>query len=131
MDNIIEKAKELGEMLAESKQYIRLKNAEEAQLNDSKAQDLLKQYNQKRRQAAMLIRCGKLNAEQIESVKKELQEEFNRLYENENIKEYIEAKKDFEQLLNTINSILYFYIGEENKKGCLPGKCSTGTCRGC
>jgi cell fate (sporulation/competence/biofilm development) regulator YlbF (YheA/YmcA/DUF963 family) len=126
--DVIDKAKELGEMLAGSKQYLRFKDAEIAKLNDEEAQKLLKKYNEKRRQAAMILKRNRLNAEEISAVKQELQREFEILNQNPVIREYIDAKKEFEQLVQSINSVITFYI-DGGEKGCASSKC--GTCGGC
>ncbi|MDK2798639.1 MAG: hypothetical protein PWP27_244 [Clostridiales bacterium] len=130
--DIIEKARELGKMLVESEQYLRLKDAEIAQLNDKEAQKLLKYYNDRKNRTMSAIKQGELTADELKKIQQQLQNDFENMMQNQNIKEYVEAKRDFEQLVYTINSVINYYINginNEEKKGCSSSRC--GSCKGC
>jgi len=127
--DIFEKARELGQMLAASEQNQRVIHAEIAQTNDEEAQKLLMHYNEKRKEIARKMKEGQSGPEEMEAFRNELQNEFNVLLENKNIKEYIEAKKSFDQLVRTVNDILNYYITGEEKSGCSSRSCSG--CSGC
>lgn len=127
--DIMDKAKELGQMIASSEQYTRLIQAEIAQTNDEDAQKLLKHYNARRIEIARKMKKEQSGPEELEQYRTELQQEFDLLVENENVKEYIEAKKAFEQLMKSVNSVIAFYVTGEEQSGCSPDKCSG--CSGC
>ena len=127
--DIIEKAKELGQMIADSEEFANMKKAEAAQTNDEKARQLIKLYNDQRRQAVAKMKNESIDPETMKALQKELQDEFDMLYQNENIKAYIEAKKDFEQLMQSVNSVISFYVTGEEKADCSSGGC--GSCGGC
>jgi len=127
--DILEKAKELGQMLAASVENKRVIHAEIAQANDKEAQKLLKRYNDKRREIDQKMRAEQPSQEMLEEYRDELQKEFNLLLENKNIKEYIEAKKEFDKLVRSVNDVLNFYITGKEQSGCSPGAC--GSCSGC
>lgn len=127
--DIMDKAKELGQMIAESDQYKRLVKAEIAQTNDSHAQQMIKEYNEKRKQVAENMKNKEMGPEDLEAFKNELQNAFNQLLKNVNIKEYIEAKKDFEQMMQSVNSIISYYVTGEEQSGCASGSCDS--CSGC
>ncbi|WHH59557.1 YlbF family regulator [Petroclostridium sp. X23] len=129
MDTIIEKAKKLGQMIAGSKEYIRLKDAETNQKNDEQAQQMLAQYTELKKKAAIRMKQEQLGSEDISAVKKEIQDEFDKLMQNEVIKEYVEAKKAFDNLAQLVNEGISYYITSQEKKGCAPSKC--GGCSGC
>lgn len=127
--DIMDKAKELGQMIAESAQCGRYKAAESAQINDGEAQQLIKQYNEKRIQIARKMKTEKLQEEEIEALKQEMQDEFDKLLLNKNINEFIEAKKEFDHLVQSINNVLTYYITGEEPSNCSSGGCSS--CSGC
>ena len=122
---IIEKAHELGEMIKKSEEMTALTAAEAAQAEDSEAQELIADFNIKRINLAREIQNGKITEE--EAIKKN-NDAFNEMVEkSESIKKYVEAKKKFDDLVNSINSVINVYImGEQG--GCTHD-CST--CGGC
>ena len=128
--NILEKAKELGQAIAESEQNKRLIAAEIAQENDVEAQNLLMQYNVRRKEITDRLKENQPGPEELETYRAELQKEFDLLMENKNIKEYVEAKKELDHLVQSVNSVISYYItGEEQSGGCSSSGCSG--CSGC
>ncbi len=123
--DIINKAKELGYMIGESQQMLRLQNAEAAMESDEKAKQLMREYKQVQ---IALVRATKekQELETIEELRQKLmgkQEEINS-YSITN--EYLEAKSNFDSFMKTINDVIIFSItGEEP---CSPNKC--GSCGG-
>lgn len=123
--DIINKAKELGYMIGESQQMLRLQNAEVAMESDEKAKQLMREYKQVQ---IALVRATKekQELETIEELRQKLmgkQEEINS-YSITN--EYLEAKSNFDSFMKTINDVIIFSItGEEP---CSPNKC--GSCGG-
>ncbi len=122
---LIEKAHELGEMIKDSEQMKNLKVAEEAQANDEAAQELVKEFNLKRMNLAKDMQEGKLSQE--DAIKKN-NDAFNEMVEKSAvIKDYVEAKKAFDKMVNGVNSIINLYImGEQG--GCTH---DCHTCGGC
>ncbi len=128
--DIIEKARELGKMIGESEQFIRMQNAEDAQMNDAQAQELIKSYNEKRSDIGERMKSESLEKNDMIALRQELQNEFNKLMENEVIFEYIEAKKEYEQLMKSVNDVItYSMTGEESSDCSSGGGCSS--CSGC
>lgn len=124
--DIIEKAKELGQAIANSEEMNRLKQAEADIENDEKARELLNDYKQLQIEVVRATKEGREKAV-VDSIKDRLldkQEEIN-LYET--TKRYIDAKSSFDGFMKTINNVMIYSItGEEP---CSPTKC--GTCGGC
>ena len=126
--DIIEKAVELGNMLTESKLFQNYKDAEEAYASDEQAQTLTAAYNAKRLEYAKKIHAENLSKEDAQPYIDELGQEFEALEKNESVKNYIEAKKKFDELYkNTMSVIDYAISGNEGS--CDNGKCET--CGGC
>lgn len=125
MNEIIEKARELGELIQNSEEMKKAKNMEILQNNDDAAQELLKAYNMQRMNLARDMQNNKLSRE--EAVKKNNEAFEEMLSKSETIKNYIDAKKEFDALVNQINQILNFYITGQDPN------CThdCGTCGGC
>lgn len=125
MNEIMAKARELGEMIQSSEEMKNMKNAEIMQENNDEAQELLKEFNLQRMNLARDMQSNKISRE--EAVKKN-NEAFETLLEkSEVVKNYIEAKKEFDTMVNQINQILNFYITGQDPN--CTHDCST--CGGC
>ncbi len=127
-ETILNKATELGKLIADSDVKKRADEANKALLADAEAAGLIQDYNTKR-EAKMAEFEGKQPSEdEIKEVGDFLQAEFNKMAQNKIIREYIEANKAFETLLSQMNGILQHFINGEAEGGC-GGSCST--CGGC
>lgn len=125
MNSIIEKARELGEMIQASEEMKNMKNAEILQENNTEAQELLKEFNLQRMNLARDMQNNKISRE--EAVKKNNEAFEKLLSDSEVIKSYIEAKKEFDNMVNQINQVLNFYITGQDPN--CTHDCST--CGGC
>lgn len=106
--DIFEKTRELGEMIQNSEEMKKAKAAEAAQAADEDAQTLLQEFNLKRMNLARDMQSGEISRE---DAIKQNNEEFEKIVEkNSSIKAYIEAKQQFDGVVNQINQILNFYI---------------------
>lgn len=129
MNDIIEKARELGQMLSECDEFKALKGAEEMQLADPEAQELMMEYANTREALAKKAADENISKEEFENIQTQAQEAFNKLCTNKNITRYLEANKAFSALIGQVNSIIAYYVkGEEQSGGC-SGNCSS--CGGC
>ena len=124
MNELLVKAQELSDMIKTSKEYLLAKETEQIQANDEKAQEMIKEYNEKRRDIAVKMQYGKMSDEETEVLRKEINEAFDKLMEYDVIKNYVEAQRDFELLNQQIMTI----ISGAGNDGC-SGSCSS--CSGC
>lgn len=129
-NEIIEKAQELGTMIAQSEEKLRADAAGDAMNNDAEATELLRKYNENRKAATEKLRGKNPSKEELAEFKSYVQAEFDKIAENKLISEYIEASKAFDSLVQQVNAVLsYFITGQENEGGGCSGSCST--CGGC
>ena len=129
MNDIIEKARELGQMIADSDEIKALKGAEELQLADPAAQEDMMEYANVREKAAAKAQDPNMTKEGFEEIQKDMEEAFRKLMTHENIKRYVDANNAFKTLIDQVNAIIAFYVkGEEQQGGC-SGNCSS--CGGC
>lgn len=125
MNEVLEKTRELGALIQASEQMKNVKNAEIMQENNDEAQELLKQYNTKRINLARDMQAGKISREDAIKQNNEAFEEI--VAKSEIIKKHIEAKKEFDAMINQVNQILNFYITGQDPN--CTHDCST--CSGC
>ena len=122
---LLEKAHELGEMIQESPEMQALKAAEAAQEADAEAQELLKAFNLKRMNLVRDMQAEKITREEATKLNSEA---FSEMVEGSaTIKAYVEAKKDFDAVVQQINGIINFYITGQDPN--CTHDCST--CGGC
>lgn len=122
---IIEKAHELGKLIKESAEMEALKTAEATQANDEEAQKFVAEFNIKRMNLARDIQEGKMSQEDAIKANNEAFEEM--VEKCQVIKDYVEAKKNFDKVVNDVNNIINIYIAGE-PEGCTH---NCHTCGGC
>lgn len=127
---IIEKAQELGMLIAESPEKAAADTAVDRMNNDEEAVMLLATYNENRKAATEKLRGKEPTKEELEEYRDYVQAEFDKIAQNKIIADYIEANKAFELLVQQVNAVLsYFITGQEAEGGSCSGSCST--CSGC
>ena len=122
---IFEKAHELGELIKESPEMKAMDEAEEIQKNDSEAQKLLEEFNLQRMNLARDMQNGKIK--QAEAIIKNNEAFAKMINQSENIKKYVEAKKEFDTMVAEVNKIINRYITGEDVS--CTHNCNT--CGGC
>ncbi|MBQ2931523.1 MAG: YlbF family regulator [Clostridia bacterium] len=130
-NDIIDKAQELGTMIAESEERIRMTDASDKMNANEEAVELLRTYNDNRKAASEKLRGTNPSKEQIKEFQSYVEAEFEKVAKNPLISEYIEASRDFDNMVNQVNAVLsYFITGQENSGGGCSGNCSScGSCK--
>lgn len=123
---VIEKARELGEMLQESEEMKAYKEAEAIQKADEATQEEMSKFNLNRLNLARDMQNGKMSREDAVAANNKAYEEL--LEAAPLIKDYVEKKKKFDEMVNQVNQIINYYITGSTGSGC-SGSCST--CGGC
>lgn len=128
-ENILDKVRELGKAIADSEIMKRAKDAENAQMNDEKAQNLIAEYQENHEKWINEAKEGGLTKEKMDAVREKIDAEYAKVATYPVIAEYLVCKKEADTLISDVNSILNFYItGGEMQEGC-SGGCSS--CKGC
>ncbi len=127
--DITEKARELGLMMANSKEMEAYKNTEAAMQSDSKSTTLMNEYKQLQIE---LVKATRENsaAEVIEQAKQKLLEKQKEINEYPVTFDFLSAKANLEALMKKVNDIIIFSITGEPT--CTDDKCKTcgGGCKG-
>lgn len=103
MNNIINKARELGHLIANSEELENLRQKEAEFLNDYEAQLLLKEIN--------IIKKDK----SIKDVNDKLTILYDKLYNLTSYKNLMQAQKVFDKLIKNVQGILNYYISGSTK----------------
>ncbi len=127
-NEILDMAKQLGMMLAESDEAKALREAEDAHMSDPEAQAIMANYSIRCEQLAEEANKPDITKEEYEKLNLDAQAEFIKISQNETIKNYLEANQNFSDLINKVNSIIAHFVRGEDSSGC-SGSCSG--CKGC
>ncbi|MBR6729028.1 MAG: YlbF family regulator [Clostridia bacterium] len=129
MSQILEKAHELGKLLAESEELSRFQEQEMAFFSDEEAQKCLKEYEAKSTALSEEMRQAAMTPEALESYRNRMAENMQVLTQNATAREYLEAKSAFNKLITAVNEILGYHIRGEEAEGSCGGNCAS--CGGC
>lgn len=128
--NVIEMAKQLGEAISGSDEFLRYKAAEDAYHNDAQAQKLTEEYGKKSEELTKELTKDGITPSEMIKIRQQMTAEYGALLLNPVIKEFLTAKGEAEKLLSEVNGIIHFYVtGEEEQQGGCSGNCSS--CGGC
>ncbi|MBP3360277.1 MAG: YlbF family regulator [Clostridia bacterium] len=125
MTEIIEKTRELGEMIRDSAEMKKLKEAEANQAQDENAKTLMMEFNMNRMNLGRDLQSGKLTEE--EAIKRNNEAFENMVAKSDAIREYVEAKKELDRIVTEVNEVLNFYI-TGHSSGCSHDCSSCGGC---
>lgn len=129
MEKILEKAHELGELLAASPELARYQEQEIAFYSDETAQQCLRAYEEKSAALSEEMRKTTMTPEALEGFRSRMADNMAELTKNATAREYLEAKSAFNRIVTSVNEIIGYHIrGEEAGGGC-GGNCSG--CSGC
>lgn len=130
---IYEKAKELGNMISESAEFLSLRGAEEAIMKDQPAMDILNEFGAIREEYAHALQTTE-DAEKLEAMKQNLVKKNEELLTNTTTKNYIDAKAKVDNIFKTVSDILLRAVNgdqiEEEAGGCSSSGCGSCGC-GC
>jgi len=127
--DITEKARELGLMLANSKEMQVYKNSESAMQSDEKSTKLMSEYKQLQIDMVNRTREG-AEVQVIEETKEKLLSKQQEINEYDITLDFISSKANLEALMKKVNDIIVFSITGEPT--CSDDKCSScgGGCKG-
>ena len=129
IDTSIEmKAKELGDMIADSREMAELKEAEAEFESDERAKQLLEDLNFLKAELSLALREGRpeTTIEEISTMVKLKQQDVMNYRITRN---FLTAKAAFDNLVNRLNDIILFTITGDEKGSCSSHDC--GSCSGC
>lgn len=132
--DIITKTRELGKMIQQEESYIKLQAAEKNADADQTLQDLISEFNLKRLSINNETQKVEKDNEKIAQLNSEMQKVYADIMSNENMIAYNDAKKEFDQIMTRVMTILQNCSqGEDPETTDYTASCSgsCATCGGC
>lgn len=133
--DIIELARSLGGEIQRDESYIRMRAAEQVSEDDEKLQELIEDYNIKRLEINVEAAKTDRDDEKMQALNKEMRSIYADIMQNENMKAYEKAKKEFDAKLSRIMTIIQNCAmgADPDAADSLGGGCtgSCSTCGGC
>lgn len=126
---IIEKARELADLLREDKRCLRLQAAKAANDLDTELQSLIGEFNLKKIALQNELDKTAIDRDKARGFEKEMREVYAKIMAKPSMKEYEEAKREVDTLVGHINSIVQAGVSGE-PEATDPAGCS-GNCAGC
>ena len=121
----MEAAAQLGQAIANSGEMQAWRNAENALIEDEKANILMEEYREVQMDLVKASR-EELGQDEIEKIRDILLAKQRELNEYEVTKNYFRSNEVFQNMMKSINDIIQFYVTGEQSCG---GSCSS--CSGC
>ena len=128
---VIEKAKELGLAIMDDPRCKRLQAAKAANDTDPELQDMIGEFNLKKMQLNNEFNKDpeQQSKEGLSKIENELKEVYAKIMANKAMIEFTEAKKEMDEMVGHINSIIQVSISGEVDEGGCAGNCAS--CSGC
>lgn len=130
MEHILEKARELGRLIAESEEYRALNAMDEKVSRNAEVSDLYAQYADVRDQIAALELDDQADHEAIDALEDRADELQERLSRHEGMLEVNMARLTFNRMMDRINRALQAQLTGEDEFAEEAG-CGGGGCAGC
>lgn len=132
MNEILNLAQQLGTRIAESEEIKTFKEMEKIYFGSEEAQNAMRQYEDTRAKMTVKAKETGMTPESLQLFQKEMKEAMDKLMENETVKQYLEAKAAFNDILTKVNSIISFCVqGEEQDLATTSSGGCSGNCSSC
>lgn len=130
MNEILELAQQLGQKIADSEEIKVFHEMEKIYYEDEEAQRVMQQYEAER--AAMTVKAKEtgMTPESLQLFQQEMKKSMDKLMANATVREYLEAKSNFNDIVKKVNSIIAYCIQGEDQELAAEGGCS-GNCSSC
>ncbi len=106
MDKVIEAARELGRVLQADARYIRYATAQQRNEEDINLQAMIAEFSAKRREIAAEAQKESRDAAHISAMNAEAQELYARIFQNESMADFTQAREELNTLASFINQII-------------------------
>ncbi len=133
MNEILELAQQLGQKIAESEEIRVFHEMEKIFYEDETAQKVMQEYEETR--AAMTVKAKEvgMTPESLQMFQQEMKKSMDKLMANATVREYLEAKSNFNDIVKKVNAIISYCIQGDEQELAADGGCTgnCGSCGGC
>lgn len=133
MNEILELAQNLGQAIAKSEEMKVFQEMERIYNEDKEAQRVMNEYEAERAKMTVKAKETGMTPDSLKLFQGEMKKSMDKLMANKTVKEYLEAKSNFNDIIKKVNSIISFCIQGEEQELASEGGCSgnCGSCGGC
>ena len=128
MNEVFEKARELGEALLRSDEYIHMQQVEDQAMKNETAAQLMGMYLEARNKLTEVMRQEEPDMTEAGRLSLEMESYQDKMKEIDEVQELNRAREQFSGLVNQVNQVLRFILTGERGDG--EGDC-TGNCSSC
>ena len=127
---ILEQAKVLGKLIAESEEVKAANAAKEAYESDAEVQAIITEYNVNNKALAEEYKRAEQDEALMTSIKKRIGELYNQIMAHPLYNAYMQSQESVGALMNLVNDEINFEVtGERPSQSACSGNCSS--CGGC
>ena len=131
MRAVMVKTQELAEAILESSYYERMKRLEREAYADEEASAALQRMVDSRRKVEDILSSADMDPEELKNASLAMNEAEEQMNANPILREWKDARKDFQTMMDNVNQILRLVItGEVSENVSTSASCS-GNCAGC
>ena len=130
MSEILKMAQSLGQAIADSEEIKVFHEMEKIYYEDEEAQHVMQEYEDSCARMTVKAKETGMTAESLALFQKEMKSSMDKLMANKTVKEYLEAKSNFNEIIKRVNAIISFCIQGEEQELAQEGGCS-GNCSSC
>ncbi len=135
MKEVMQKAQELAEAIADSETYQTMKRLERDMFKDETAAALLAEMNHQRNRVEEILSSTNMNPEELAEASQAMEKAEKAMLENGKIQQLKAARKDFQTMMDNVNKILRLVVtgevGEEDTRARSFRSACSGDCRSC
>jgi cell fate (sporulation/competence/biofilm development) regulator YlbF (YheA/YmcA/DUF963 family) len=125
MNKVLLQAEQLGEAILESEEYIAMRLAEQAVIDNDDAQKLVQTYSERKDAFQAELAKKPMDQEAIAKAGSAVKETEKQLTDNELISNMLTKKNEYSDMMQEVNSIISRVVNGESEGGC------SGSCEGC
>lgn len=130
MNKVFELARELGEALANSEEYIRMQETENAAMSDPSVSEKMTAYLEAKSSVEEELSHEEPDSNKLAQFSQQMQSAQSELNDMELVKVMTQARQDFADMMKQVNQVLEFTLtGKIAEEGSCGGNCSS--CAGC
>ena len=130
--NVIDKARELGQLIQADERYSAYCKAKEANDKDEELQKLITEFQNKRMELNTEMSKDNRSAERLTALDDEIKSLYGTIMANENMAAYNDAKNAMDEMLSQINMVITCSANGEDPMTCPTEQAGCGgSCAGC
>lgn len=130
MEKILEKARELGQLIAESKEFKNLNEEEQNASSNAELSDLIAKYTDLRDKIAAMELEGDENEEALDKLENEADKLQSQITNHQSMLSVNLARLNFNRMMERVNRALQAKLTGEDEFAAENG-CASGGCAGC